>query len=67
MPGWGPWSTVAYYDDWGGYNKTAHFYNIPTKWISSDGREFWVVFSASGGRTDSFNLVQGRLTLFSDE
>jgi hypothetical protein len=43
---WGPWRT-AYYTPWWGLGDT-HGYRIPSKWISSDGRTFYLVFS---GRT----------------
>jgi hypothetical protein len=65
---WGPWSTVAYYEDWEGLNETAGEatgLSIPTKWMSSDGRTFWVVFSGvnngADNEFDSFNLVRGTL------
>jgi hypothetical protein len=62
---WGPWATMGYYDDWGGFNETAGEatgLSLPSKWISSDGRTLWVVFSGvnNGGNNefDSFNLVK---------
>lgn len=57
---WGPWRTMAYYDDWGGFSETAGEGNglsFPSKWISSDGRTLWGVFSAAGG-FDSFNVIK---------
>jgi hypothetical protein len=58
---WGPWTTVAYYDDWGGFgNGEALIYALPTKWMSSDGKTFWMVFSSTG-KLDSFNLIKGSL------
>jgi hypothetical protein len=60
---WGPWTTVAYYEDWGGFgDRTALFYHCPTKWISSDGKTMWCIFS-SNKELDSFNLVKATLTL----
>jgi hypothetical protein len=65
---WGPWATVAYYENWGGFNETAGEGNgvqFPTKWISANGRTLWAVFS--GLKTsevnffDSFNVA--KLTL----
>ncbi len=65
---WGPWATLAYYENWGGFNQTASEGNgmtFPAKWISPDGRTLWAVFS--GLKTsevnffDSFNVA--RLTL----
>jgi hypothetical protein len=58
---WGPWTTIAGYDDWGGFGPSESLgYSIPTKWISADGLTLWVVFSASV-TLDSFNLVRGTL------
>jgi hypothetical protein len=60
---WGPWTSVAYEDDWGGLGTTeALEYDLPTKWLSTDGRELWCVFSSTG-TLDSFNLVKGTLRL----
>jgi hypothetical protein len=62
---WGPWRTLAYYEDWGGFNETAGEatgLNFPAKWISSDGRTLWAVFSGiNNGATnefDSLNVVR---------
>jgi hypothetical protein len=62
---WGPWTAVAYYDNWldlkgTGAKRQMLFINIPTKWISADGKTLWVIFT--GGR-DRFNLVQATLSL----
>src|SRR5579884_649545 len=69
---WGPWTTVAYYEDWGhmgaaGEGLTCSF---PQKWLSADGRTAWCVFSVYGGGAkqginahDRFNLVQATFTL----
>jgi hypothetical protein len=60
---WGPWTTVAYEDDWGHLGATeALEFDLPTKWISADGKTLWCVFSSTGV-LDSFNLVKGTLTL----
>lgn len=66
---WGPWHTVAYYDDWGGLTETAGEGNglsFPSKWISSDGRALWGVFSGTRGGFDSFNTIKAVLTVRSD-
>ena len=62
---WGPWATIGYYEDWGGFNETAGEGNglsFPAKWISSDGRTLWAVFSgaSNGGANnfDSFNVAR---------
>ena len=62
---WGPWTTVAYYDNWldlkgTGARREMLFINIPTKWISADGKTLWVIFT---GGQDRFNLVQATLSL----
>jgi hypothetical protein len=55
---WGPWTTVAYHDNWDGFGGTeALEYDLPTKWISADGLTMWCVFSSTGV-LDSFNLVK---------
>ena len=64
---WGPWATVDYEDDWGGFNETAGVGNglqFPTKWISSDGVTLWAVFSGRGV-FDSFNVAALTLTVSS--
>jgi hypothetical protein len=40
---WGPWRTAFSTNDWG-LGET-HGYRLPTKWMSADGREMWLVFS----------------------
>lgn len=63
---WGPWTTVAYYDNWGefgtGFSGEGLIYSFPTKWISTDGKTMWCVFSGTG-KFDSFNLLRATLTL----
>ena len=62
---WGPWTTVDYDDNWLNLNGTGRrrnmlFINIPTKWISDDGKTLWAIFS---GGQDRFLLVQAKLHL----
>lgn len=62
---WGPWTTIAYYDNWldlkgTGIMREMLYINIPTKWISPDGQTLWVIFT---GGQDRFNLVQATLDL----
>jgi hypothetical protein len=62
---WGPWTTIAYEDNWlnlagTGVRREMLFINIPTKWITDDGRTLWAIFS---GGLDRFNLVKGTLSL----
>lgn len=66
---WGPWATVAYYDDWGNFNETAGEGNglsFPTKWISADGKGLWGVFSGVTNGFDSLNLAKVKLTASAD-
>lgn len=40
----GPWRTVVYMKD---FREQAYFVNIPSKFISKDGRTFWLSYSAN--------------------
>ncbi len=40
---WGPWTTAFITRDWG--QGDTHGYRIPTKWMSPDGKEMYLVFS----------------------
>jgi hypothetical protein len=55
---WGPWTTVGYYSNWGGYGRT-FFWNFSNKWLSSDGTEFTLIFTG-GDKNDSWNTIRGR-------
>jgi hypothetical protein len=43
------------------------FANIPTKWISSDGKTFFLVFTGTGGGTDpaqdAYQHIRGTLVV----
>jgi hypothetical protein len=55
---WGPWTTVAYYDEWlFGYSPSYHI--APQKWMSADGTSFVLVWSSK----DRLNTIRGRLKL----
>jgi CubicO group peptidase (beta-lactamase class C family) len=43
---WGPWTTAYATTDWD--QGDTHGYRIPSKWISADGKELYLVFSGSG-------------------
>lgn len=69
---WGPWRTVAYYEDWGGMGKQGEGLTcgFPQKWMSADGLTLWAVFSVYGDGAkqgirahDRFNVVRARLNL----
>lgn len=62
---WGPWTTVFYTESWeggslsksnGGWGESAH---IPSKWISDNGKEFYLVFAGD----DSFKVRKATLTV----
>jgi hypothetical protein len=54
---WGPWPTVYFTERWDvGPGETS---SIPPKWVSADGREFWLVFSGD----DHFSARKARLIL----
>jgi hypothetical protein len=63
---WGPWFTIAYYDDWGGYDTTTGWwYVIIPSSISGDDSEFYMLFSGASSPTnwDNYNLIKGTFTL----
>jgi hypothetical protein len=62
---WGPWTTVTYLEGWGGDPKHRFAPQIPSKWMSPDGRHFYVEYSALGGPYQ-FNLQAASLRLFSE-
>ena len=61
---WGPWATVGYYDEWGGYGRAAAGdflgVHLPNKWISDHGKTRWAIFSGLH-ELDSYNLARARL------
>lgn len=61
---WGPWTRVASYTNWCGWEGQAVRETLPKfispKWVSADGSVFWLVFSGTES-WDRFNLVQGKL------
>jgi hypothetical protein len=70
---WGPWQTVAYYENWGrlGTNGEGLTCEFPQKWMSADGSTLWAIFSAYGPGAkqgiqahDRFNLI--KVTLSTD-
>lgn len=54
---YGPWATIQYNDNWGGYSSVWLYYHIVPKWIQADGT-FYMMFSGDGA-FDSFNLIKG--------
>lgn len=54
---WGPWTVAFHTERWDvGPGESMH---LPTKWMSADGREIWLVFSGN----DCFSLRPGALLL----
>jgi len=54
---WGPWTTAFFTRHWDvGPGESA---TIPTKWVASDGRSFWLVFSGN----DCFSVRKADLIL----
>ncbi|MCG2461645.1 DUF4185 domain-containing protein [Flavobacteriaceae bacterium F89] len=52
---WGPWTTVAYVPEWGRpENRFAP--HIPSKWISRDGKEFYLLYSCIPNGPYQFNI-----------
>ncbi len=57
---WGPWTTVAYFDNWGeGHVPLNTFYwNFSNKWLSPDGTGFSLIFTGRQ-ENDSWNVLRG--------
>jgi hypothetical protein len=63
---WGPWTTAYFKDYWLGSGEYMFFGNIPTKWISSDGLTFYLVFTGFGSKSialDAYQHLKGTITL----
>ena len=72
---WGPWTTVCYYENFGGMGATGEglVCTFPPKWMSADGLTLWCIFSCYGGSSktgiyahDRFNLVKATLQLYTN-
>ena len=55
---WGPWSTIAYYDDWLGFGYSPSYHVAPAKWMSLDGTDFTLVWSSQ----DQWNSIRGHFS-----
>jgi hypothetical protein len=73
---WGPWSTVAYYANWGGMGTPGEGLTceFPQKWMSADGATLWAIFSVYGEGAkqgikahDRFNLIKATLSIAADK
>jgi hypothetical protein len=58
---WGPWTTVAYYRNWGD-TRTTFFWNFSNKWLSEDSTSLVLVFTGTDDN-DAWNTVKGRFLL----
>lgn len=67
---WGPWTTIAYDEDWGGMGQEGEGLTcgFNQKWMSADGLTLWSIFSVygAGAKTgikahDRLNLVKATL------
>ena len=61
---WGPWKTIAYESGFGtGHVAQKSFYwNISPKWLSSDGKDFVLIFTGID-ELDSWNTVEASFTI----
>jgi hypothetical protein len=59
---WGPWTTVAYLHNWG-HPETRFQPHVPSKWISDDGKVFYLVSSAYPKGPYQFNVQRCELKL----
>ena len=59
---WGPWRLFYRNDNWGTYGDYQP--NFPTKWMTADGRNVYMVTS---GSWDDYNLVVQKLALKTKE
>jgi hypothetical protein len=57
---WGYWKTLYYDDDWSNNCRTYH-HRFPTKWMSRDGKEMWLLFSGLDCGYYGFCLKKARL------
>ena len=67
---WGPWTTAAYYEDWGNMGREGEGLTcgFPQKWMSPDGLTLWAIFSVYGegakqgvNAHDKFNVIAASL------
>lgn len=59
---WGPWSVVKQIDDWGG-DENRFQPRIPPKWISEDGKTFYLLYSCFPKGPYQFNVQKCSLEL----
>ena len=61
---WGPWTTVAFETKWGfpTIPGNTFYWNFSNKWLSSDGKDFVLIFSGIGIH-DACNMLKGKFVL----
>jgi hypothetical protein len=59
---WGPWKTIDYDHDWSRGARTYH-HKFPTRWMSSDGKSMWLLFSGLDGGYYTFCLRKATLEI----
>ena len=64
---WGPWKTILYDMAFGNpvISSSTFFWNFSNKWLSSDGRDFVLVFTGVGSN-DSWNTIRGSFVIGSN-
>jgi len=57
---WGPWTTVAYFENWGEQHVPLNtfYWNFSNKWLSPDGTGFSLIFTGRQ-ENDSWNVLRG--------
>ena len=61
---WGPWSTLYYNDHWStdnGNDCRTYHHRFPAKWISTDGKTLWLLYSGLDCDLYSFCLKKATL------
>ena len=56
---WGPWTMVAYYEDWLGFGYSPSYHIAPAKWMSRSGKHFTIIWSSN----DQWNTMRGTFSL----
>jgi hypothetical protein len=62
---WGPWKTIIYTDNWRG-SINMYFATIPTKWLGSNGLDFYMIFTGYGSDViaqDAYQHIRGELVM----
>jgi hypothetical protein len=59
---WGNWKTIYYDDNWSNECRTYH-HKFPTKWMSNDGKEMWLLFSGLDCGYYDFCVRKAKLTI----